>query len=393
MPDTFAERQGRLGMAWREASVSDQRLEFVMLASLEGANVSSLCERFGISRQTGHVWLRRFAAGERSFADRSRRPLHSPRRLSDELEARILSVRDRHPAWGARKIAAVLRREGTAPPATSTVHAVLLRHGRVAAEAPGRAYGSFERAAPNALWQMDFKGRVRLCNGAWLHPLTVIDDHSRFALGLGACADQRTQTVRTQLEQALRRHGLPEAIYVDNGSPWGGGRPGQWTPLRVWLLKLGIETIHSKPYHPQGRGKNERFHRSLKAELLSLTPLRGFGHAQDAFDRWRHVYNRERPHQALDFATPAERYRPSSRTFPKTLPAPHYEQGEILRRVGGTAPYISFRNKRWKLPEAFRGETIAIRPRMPDGSFAICFGAIQIASFNLNAETNNTPKL
>jgi transposase InsO family protein len=262
-------------MGWREVSVADQRREFVMLASLAGANISALCERFGISRQTGHLWLRRFAAGEHDFADRSRRPLHSPHRLSDELEEMILAVRDAHPAWGARKIAEVLRRDGIAPPADSTVHAVLSRHCRIAPESAGRAYGTFERSEPNALWQMDFKGQVRLGCGAWLHPLTVIDDHSRFAVGLAACANQQTQTVQARLETTFRHHGLPEEIYVDNGSPWGGGRPGQWTPLRVWLLKLGIKTIHSRPYHPQGRGKNERFHRSLKAEVFSLAPLSG----------------------------------------------------------------------------------------------------------------------
>jgi len=371
-------------MVWREVSMADQRREFVLLASLSGANISALCERFGISRQTGHLWLRRFAAGETTFEDRSRRPQHSPRRLAGALEAEILAVRDAHPAWGARKIAAVLRRERIDPPATSTVHAVLSRHGRIAPDSPGRPYGTFEHAVPNALWQMDFKGRVRLHGGAWLHPLTVIDDHSRFAVGLAACADQQTHTVQARLETTFRHHGLPEAIYVDNGSPWGGGQPGQWTPLRLWLLKLGIKTIHSRPYHPQGRGKNERFHRSLKAEVLALSVLQGFEDAQAAFDRWRHIYNRERPHQSLGFATPAELYRPSKRSFPDRLPTPQYAPGEIVRRVGTTKAYVSFRNRIWKVPEAFRGETLAIRPRLPDGCFAICFGAHEIASIDLN---------
>jgi transposase InsO family protein len=331
------------------------------------------------------LWLRRFADGETTFEDRSRRPLHSPRRVPGELEARILAVRDAHPAWGARKIAAVLRRDGLEPPAASTVHAVLSRHGRIAPDSPGRAYGRFERATPNALWQMDFKGRVRLSGGAFLHPLTVIDDHSRFAVGLAACANQQTQTVKAHLERALRQHGLPEAIYVDNGSPWGGGRPGQWTPLRVWLLKLGIQTIHSKPYQPQGRGKNERFHRSLAAEVLALSTFPSFDCAQATFDRWRHIYNRERPHQALGFTTPAERYRPSKRSFPNTLPLPQYAPGEIVRRVSSTKAYVSFRNRHWKVPEAFCGETLAIRPRLPDGTFAICFGNHEIAAINLNS--------
>jgi transposase InsO family protein len=374
-------------MGWQESSVEEQRRDFVALASLEGANVSALCARFSISRQTGHLWLRRFAAGESDFGDRSRRPLTSPGRLSAACEAQILAVRDAHPAWGARKIAAVLRPCGLSA-AASSVHAVLVRHGRVAPGAGGRPYSSFEREAPNLLWQMDFKGRVRLSGGAFLHALTVIDDHSRFAVCLAACADERTATVKAHLEKVLRRHGLPEAIYVDNGSPWGGGRPGQWTPLRVWLLKLGIITIHATPYHPQGRGKNERFHRTLAAEVLALSPLRQIEDAQAAFDRWRHVYNRKRPHQALGFATPAQRYRPSPRAFPQRLPEPPYAPGEILRRVSSTKAYLSFHNRLWRVPEAFCGETLAIRPSLPDGRFAICFGAHEIATFDLNDKTS-----
>ena len=138
--------------------------------------------------------------------------------------------------------------------------------------------------------------------------------------------------------------------------PGAAAGPASGRRCGVWLLKLGIEIIHSQPYHPQGRGKNERFHRTLDAEVFSLAPLPGFDDAQAAFDRWRHVYNRERPHQALGFATPAERYRPSKRALPETLPAPAIRAGEIVRRVGTTKAYVSFRNRLWKVPEAFRGE-------------------------------------
>lgn len=371
-------------MVWRAVSVMDQRREFVLLAGLEGANVSSLCRRFGISRQTGYVWLRRFAAGE-ACAERSRRPHTSPRRTAAGVELAIVAERDAHPAWGARKIAHALRRGGLTPPAASTVHAVLRRHGRIDPPPGGeRAWLRFERERPNALWQMDFKGRVRLSCGTWCHTLTAIDDHSRFALLLAACADERTQTVRQRLEPALRQHGLPEALYLDNGSPWGGGVPGQWTPLAVWLLKLGIRVIHARPYHPQGRGKNERFHRTLKAELFALAPLSGLAQAQKAMDDWRHVYNRDRPHQALGFATPASRYRPAPRSFPERLPEPEYDSGDTVRRVSTTKAYVSFKGRLWKIPQAFRGERVAIRPRMPDGNYGVFFGATRIAEINLN---------
>lgn len=251
-------------MAWRELSVVDQRREFVMLASLDGANVSALCRRFGISRQTAYVWLRRSRAGE-GEQDRSRRPHSSPKRTPDDVERRIVGLRDEHPAWGARKIARRLQDLGMVPPCVSTVHAVLTRHDRIDPQTKDRmAGGHFERDAPNLLWQMDFKGRTRMTCGNWCYPLTIIDDHSRFAIAIEACPNERLETVRSRLETILRRYGLPLAIYCDNGNPWGTGVPNQWTQLRVWLLKLGIKLIHSRPYHPQGRGKNERFHRSSR---------------------------------------------------------------------------------------------------------------------------------
>lgn len=381
-------------MVWRETSVEDERREFVDLASREGANVAALCARFGISRQTGYVWLRRRAAGETAFVDRSRRPHASPGRLSAEIEARICALRRAHPAWGARKLAALLRREGLEPPAVSTVHAALLRHDLVGADARRpQAWGRFEREEPNALWQMDFKGRETLACGSWVHPLTIIDDHSRYAVCLSACLDQKTQTVRERLIAAFRHCGLPRAIYVDNGSPWGAGEPGRWTRLRVWLLKLGVETIHGAPYHPQGRGKCERFHRSLRAEVFSMAPLHGFDQAQRAFDRWRRVYNHERPHEALGLATPATRYTPSPRAFPDSLPEPVYEAGEIVRKVPTSKQYIRFRGRLWILPEAFAGETVAIRPRLPDGTFSICFGSVEVGAIDLNQPADARQKV
>jgi transposase InsO family protein len=206
-------------MVWREASVVDLRREFCLLASLEGATVSALCAGFGISRQTGHLWLKRHRAGE-PLKGRSRRPAHSPRRSSAAIEAAVLAVRDDHPAWGARKIARRLQDLGHSPPAASTVHAILHRHGRIGPEAMERqAHGRFEREAPNLLWQMDFKGRTKLACGTWCHPLTIVDDHSRFAVALEACADERTRTLKARLERAMRRHGMPLAFYTDNGNP------------------------------------------------------------------------------------------------------------------------------------------------------------------------------
>jgi transposase InsO family protein len=374
-------------MPWQEVSIMEQRREFVRLALLEGANRRELCRRFAIHPDTGYKWLARWAAGEHDLADRSRRPHASPSRSSEAVEARVLEVRDAHPAWGARKIARRLQDLGTAPPSASTVHAILVRHDRIMPQRGGQpALGRFEREAPNLLWQMDFKGRTQLVSGLWCHPLTIIDDHSRFAVGLEACADERMQTVRARLEPILRRHGLPMAIYTDNGPPWGTGVPNQWTRLRIWLLKLGIDVIHARPYHPQGRGKNERFHRSLKAEVFDFAALASHAQAQRAFDRWRDIYNHRRPHQGIDMAVPASRYRPSPRPFPDRLPEPVYDSSDIVRRVGATKGYVSFKGRFWRVPNAFRSEPLAIRPLQQDGLYGVFFGATQVAKINLKSQ-------
>ena len=239
-------------MPWREVSAMDERGEFVRLAMMEGANRRELCRRFGISADVGYKWLARRQAGDLLLTDRSRRPHASPGHSSPQIEAAVLAVRQAHPVWGARKIAACLRRDGLAPPAVSTIHEILRRHGLVAPfpVAPGKAWTRFEKAEPNQLWQMDFKGWVKLTTGERCHPLTIVDDHSRFCPCLKACADQQGVTVTAHLTETFRRYGLPLAFFVDNGPPWGEPGGEGWTRLCVWLLKLGVEVLHSRPYHP-----------------------------------------------------------------------------------------------------------------------------------------------
>jgi transposase InsO family protein len=375
-------------MAWREVSVMDERREFVRLALEEGANRRELCRRFGIHPDTGYKWLGRWVAGERELCDRSRRPSTSPARCEAALEARVLRVRDAHPVWGARKLARLIEREGVKPPAISTVHEILKRHGRVKARADlAGAPLRFEKEAPNLLWQMDFKGWIRLADGSRCHPLSMLDDHSRYAPCLKACGDERTGTVRGHLVTTFRRHGLPEALFVDNGSPWGDTSGGGWTRLGVWLLKHGVEVMHSRPYHPQSRGKNERFHRTLKDEVLALRRFHDLAELQRAFDAWRDLYNYERPHEAIGQEAPASRYRPSPRPMPERPPEVEYDEREIVRTVPTTKSYVSFKGRAWKVPQAFQGERVAIRPLDRDGRYAICFAAHQIAEIDLT-----TPK-
>jgi len=362
----------------------EQRREFAFLAMQEGANRRELCRRFGISPDTGYKWLERAEAGDAELADRSRRPHDSPRRSDAAVEAQVLAVRDAHPAWGARKIAHCLERDGVTPPAPSTVHQMLRRNDRIVAPPGGPAppLGRFEMPAPNQLWQMDFKGRMPLTCGAASHPLTMIDDHSRYSLCVGACANEQSTTVRQHLTGTFQRYGLPDALFVDNGSPWGDTGGSRWTALRVWLLRLGVDVIYARPYHPQSRGKNERFHRTLKAEVFALRSFRDLAELQRACDAWRMVYNFERPHEALGMDVPASRYTPSARSMPDRLPEIEYADGETVRRVS-VDPHISFKGRRWRVPKAFRGERLAIRPKDRDGRYGIFFGSRQVGEIDL----------
>lgn len=375
-------------MAWREESIVSQRLEFVTLASAEGVNIRELCRRFRISAPTGYKWIQRHnAGGEAALCDSPRRPHHSPGKSDAALEHAVLQVRERHPAWGARKIRAVLTGRGIESPAASTVHAILVRHGKIdpAQREKHQAWQRFEQERPNALWQMDFKGHVPMHRGGRCHPLTILDDHSRFSIGLWACGNEQRGTVQECLIEAFRRFGLPERVLCDNGPPWAmpHAEGGKHTGLTVWLLRLGVRTVHGRAFHPQTQGKEERFHRTLKAELLSRMDLRDLAQAQDAFDTWRGTYNLKRPHEALGMAVPASRYTPSTRTYPETLPDVEYAEGETLRCVRSNG-LIKYRGVDWCVGQAFRGEYVAIRPGPLDGRLRVCYGPHPVGQIDLH---------
>jgi transposase InsO family protein len=375
-------------MPFKECSMMSQREAFCRQASEPGANIRGLCRAFGISPTTAYKWLRRYGRdGVEGLSDHSRRPVRSPRRTGDELEAAVLAMRAAQPTWGGRKLRRVLENEGLSPPAASTITAILRRHGKLDGPGAGerRDFVRFEHAAPNDLWQMDFKGwfglRTERC-----HPLTVLDDHSRFALELGACADEQAVTVRARLEAVFRRHGLPRRILADNGAPWGTGGLGAHSALGVWLMDLDIGLIHGRPYHPQTQGKDERFHRTLKLELLDRTVFADLGQAQAAFDAWREVYNTKRPHEAIGLQTPAQRYRDSPRSMPAALPPPEYD-AEAQVRTADAKGRIHFDGHRLYCSLAFAGRRLALRPTDQDGLFELCYRRHLLARIDLRQDT------
>lgn len=349
--------------------MTDQRQEFVGLASQADANVSQLCRRFGISRKTGYKWLSRD-----DLADRCRRPHSSPSSTAAELQAKVLAIRGEHPAWGGRKIAHVLARDQGVRLAPSTATSVLRRHGLISTTASqgATAWQRFEHEAPNALWQIDFKGHFAT-DTARCHPLTVLDDHSRFNLVLQALDSQRREPVQRTLQRAFEHYGLPERINADNGPPWGAPMQGALTALGVWLIRLGVRLSHSRPAHPQTNGKDERFHRTMAAEVLLGRRLHDLHDAQKHFSRWRHVYNFQRPHEALGMQTPASRYSASVRSMPGKLPEVQYGPDDIVRRVGDGGR-ISIRGHKLRVGKALVGQDVALRPRLDrDGAFDVYF--------------------
>lgn len=351
-------------MPWQPKDLMQTKLEFVTLALKDGANRRELCRRFGISPKTGYELIKRFVEGGAvALKPRSRRPLLSPTQSTPQLEQAVIAMRQAHPRWGGRKLSAALGNAGIEPPTPSTVTRILHRHGLITPEASDAAtpWHRFEHDEPNALWQMDFKGYFETGKGR-CNPLTILDDHSRYNLAIAACGKTDGATVQGHMEHVFGRYGLPLRINTDNGSPWGVPKQpqGSLSSLAIWLIRLGIRVTYSAPYHPQTNGKIERFHRALKAEVLDGHSFADMACAQDAFDRWRRIYNLERPHQALALKTPATRYLPSPRSYSSTLaPIAYRDEDEVLE-VGWNG-FIHFKGRKLQISSALHRLPVAFR--------------------------------
>lgn len=365
-------------MAWQPKDLMDIKRDFVELALQEGCNRRELCRRFGISPKTGYALLARYAQeGVAAYVPRSRRPKGSPTRTSPEVEKAVTDLRTTHPAWGGRKIARRLTDLGMdkVPPA-STITAILHRHGLItpAASLAAQHWQRFEHAQPNALWQIDFKGDFQTHQGR-CYPLTLLDDHSRFNLALQACPSVAASSVQPHLTQVFQSYGLPLRINADNGAPWGSPRLAGHglSELSVWLIRLGIRVSHSAPYHPQTNGKIERFHRSLKAEVLAGRSFVDLQQTQITFEHWRGVYNHERPHDALGLQTPAQRYQASPRSYPEALPPIEYPSQDTVAVVKWNGE-VHFKGRQLKVSSALLKLPIAFRADAEhDGRYDVFF--------------------
>jgi len=357
-------------MPWKTVSLLKVRQRLIQAVLVRGRTVQQLCARFGVSRKTAYKWLNRFRQrGLGGLRDQSRRPRRSPGRLPPGWGKLIGRVRRARPHWGAKKIHQRLRRQypRRALPCVRTIQRWLRRAGwvrpRPKRARPGPAVrhpGLTVARRPNQVWTVDFKGWFRTEDGVRQEPLTVRDLFSRYGLCLRLLPNQDQGPVRAVLVRLFGARGMPEAIRVDNGSPFGGKGALGLSRLSVWWLRLGIRVEFTRRARPGDNAAHEQFHGCYQREVVArgATQRRPM---QARSTRWLAGYNQERPHEALAGRTPAQLYRPSRRPYPKTLPPLTYPQRWKVRRVRNRG-HIKWRARLRFIGRAFVGQTVGLQP-------------------------------
>ena len=353
-------------MPWRETWAMDERMRFVVAASEDEAVMSQICAEFGISRQTGYKWLARYRAeGAAGLKERSRAPVRHGRARDEELVGAALALRERHPTWGPKKLRRRLgeRFADRAPPAGSTIGDWLRKEGLTQSRRLRRRCPPFSSPfeaveAPNTVWSADFKGWFMTGDRKRCDPLTISDAQSRYLLRCQAVARPDGAHARGVFDAAFCEFGLPLAIRSDNGPPFASVGAGGLSQLAVWWIKLGVKPERIDPGKPQQNGRHERMHRTLKAETAN-PPAATLAEQQRRFDDFRALYNHDRPHEALDFATPASLYRASERGYPRAPREPAYPDETAVRRVRGNGE-IKWGGGLIFVSEALIGKPVAV---------------------------------
>ncbi len=352
-------------MAWKVTDLMSQRYEFCSLALEPGAKISDLCQSFGISRKTGYKWLQRYQE-EDCLADRSRRPRHSPNRTDGAIEAQVVALRREFPYWGPRKLRRLLQDRLPAEqlPALVTVARILKRHGLTDPQPrpePPLAWQRFAWPCPNDLWQMDLKATLRLPDQQKLYPVGLLDDHSRYLLGLWLLPDQTDDGLLNCWIEAARCYGLPQRTLTDHGSQFRC-LDEETSAFRTYLWACGVGHTQGRIAHPQTQGKVERFWRTLNTEVFSRHSYSDSASWQSCLTDWRQQYNHLRPHQELGDEVPASRYQHSSRCFEEPDRRGCWGQpGSLYRRVNGRG-MTSLGGQRLMVGRGFVGWTVEARP-------------------------------
>lgn len=366
----------------------EEKLRFVFEYERDEQTMTELCQSFGIARETGYVWLRRYRqAGMAGLAERNRAAERHPNQTPAGIEQLVLELRQAHMRWGPRKLKRVLERDepGRKWPAASTMGELLKREGLVVARKKRRKTAPYTEPlahadGPNRVWCADFKGWFRTGNGERIDPLTISDAHSRYLLRCQAVENTDTARVQAIFEAAFREYGLPQAIRTDNGAPFASTAIAGLSRLAVWWIKLGIVPERIEAGHPEQNGRHERMHRTLKQEV-AMPPAQDRRAQQRALADFRKEYNQVRPHEALGMQTPASVYEPSSRPYPAQVREPEYPSTMLVSRVHSHGHF------RWKkrhdvfLSEVLWGERVGLLP-IDERWYTVYFAQLPLARFD-----------
>jgi len=367
-------------MPWNEVDVQEQRMQFVMRATSGKERLALLCREFKISRPTGYLWMRRYRQVQslRALCERSRRPRRSPRVTETWKQERVVALRQ-ETGWGAKKLHIILRDEQQLLLPVRTIHRILQRHQLLSSDSHGAATQRFVRQEPNELWQMDSKGKYPLRDGE-CHPLSIVDDHSRFVVGLHALPALKIEFAYPCLVKTFRSYGLPQALLMDHGALWWATSNG-WglTWLSVRLIEQGIRLLYGRVRHPQTQGKVERFHRTLGGELRHRGVPPQIAEWQPALNEIRQVYNERRPHEALGMQRPAQRYIASKRVYREHPVAWEYPTGSDVRRVNANGA-IAEAGRKYFVCEALRDQWV--RVERFDGKLLVSYRHMYIREIN-----------
>lgn len=349
-------------MPWKEYKLETMREEFVKRALAHEKSKSELCREYGISRPTGDKWIKRFLSDE-GMQNRSCAPKNLSNKTAADTEAQIVAYRERYPAIGAVKMRRIMENDGYINlPSSRTFNEIFKRNGLISKENSEAAtpYKRFEKSYPNEMWQADFKGHFALENGVRCHPLNIIDDYSRMNLCCAPLPSEKFVDVKPCLEKVFYKYGLPVSILCDNGNPWGTAQSTGYTNFEVWLMELGILTLHGRIFHPQTQGKEERFNGSFTKECLKYHTIKDMAEAAKIFDEYRTFYNNIRPHMALQLDVPASKYELSTREYPTKIQDWEYPNELNVHKVKSTG-YITIHGQGYFLSEAFGNKQIAFR--------------------------------
>lgn len=366
-----------------EMTKESMRKEFVSRVLSHEKSKSALCREYRISRVTGDKWIKQYLSGE-SMADKSKAP-HRPNKTDREVEKLIVETRQQYPAFGATKIRRILKEEGYENlPCSKTFNNIFHRNRMITKEASLAAtpYVRFEKTNANEMWQGDYTGHFAMNDGNRCHPLIVVDDHSRFNLCCEACKSETFAEIKPIMIRLFTEYGQPFSFLCDNGNPWGTAQSTGFTKMEVWMMELGILTIHGKIHHPTTQGKVERFNGSFTKECLKLNEFENIYDAQKKFDEYRYVYNNIRPHHALNLDVPSKIYKRSNIEYSDKISKWEYLPESQIRKVKETG-FFNYANQGYFLSEAFAGKEIAILQSEKENCINLYFRQFIIGRINI----------